>query len=332
MKTTKTNGVGLFMQPLSGEAMSRSTRGRKHEVVSLFSGCGGLDLGFLGGFEFQGRAYGRLPFEVVWANDIDVAACETYRNNIGEIHCGDIRRSMKHLPDRADIVIGGFPCQDVSVNGLGMGKDGERTNLYKAMRKVIQHTNPKMFVAENVKGLLSDKHTQYRQRILRDFESLGYHVSCELYLAANYGVPQMRERVFIVGTSGKSGAFTPPAPTHSRADWVTSRETIRDLESKAENRETAHIWSKARRNTEQGSRTLKADKPADTIRAECHGNIQFHYRLSRRISMREAARFQSIPDDFAFSSGIRQMERQIGNAVPPVLAWHIAKATQRALS
>ena len=296
-------------------------------VVSLFAGCGGLDLGFLGGFKFSNKIYDRLPFKIVFANDIDVAAVKTYQQNISrDIICGDVHKVMSKLPKKADIVIGGFPCQDVSINGLGLGDQGERTTLYKAMIKVIQRVNPRVFVAENVKGLLMDKHRKIREQMIAGFKRLGYDVQYQTYLAADYGVPQMRERVFIIGTKGTSNPFSPPATVLSREKWITARNAIKDLENKKENKVGNHIWSKAKRNTEQGSRTLKANKPAGTIRAECHGNIQFHYSLPRRISMREAARCQSFPDNFTFDCGIRQMERQIGNAVPPVLAWHIARA------
>ena len=300
-------------------------------VLSLFSGCGGLDLGFTGGFRFLEKNYGRLPFKIVWANDIDAAACETYRKNLGsDIVCGDVRDFISSLPP-ADVIVGGFPCQDVSVNGKGMGGAGERTNLYGAMIDAVRKVKPRVFVAENVRGLLMEKHAQYRRDILAGFERLGYKVDCRLYLAADYGVPQMRERIFIVGTRNGAKPFSPPPPLTSER-WITAKDALKDLERKGESIAEDHIWSKARRNTEQGNRTLKADKPADTIRAECHGNIQFHYSRRRRISMREAARCQSFPDNFTFGCGIRQMERQIGNAVPPVLAWHVAKAVRSALA
>lgn len=181
-------------------------------TISLFSGCGGLDLGFVGGFKSLNKRYRRLPFNVIWANDIDRAACETYRKNIGDhIHCGDIWHVMETLPQSADVVIGGFPCQDVSINGRGMGANGQRTNLYKAMLEVVRRTRPSIFIAENVKGLMMQKHRRYRDQIVEDFKNLGYTVGYDLYLAANYGVPQMRERVFIVGT--RNGAyFAPPPP------------------------------------------------------------------------------------------------------------------------
>jgi DNA (cytosine-5)-methyltransferase 1 len=98
-----------------------------------------------------------------------------------------------------------------------------------------------------------------------------------------------------------------------------------------ENVEFSHIWSRASKSAEQGSRHLKADRPSYTIRAECHGNIQFHYDLPRRMSMREAARFQSFPDNFRFEAGLRETERMIGNAVPPVLAWHVANSVKKYL-
>jgi DNA (cytosine-5)-methyltransferase 1 len=120
--------------------------------------------------------------------------------------------------------------------------------------------------------------------------------------------------------------FRAPWPNRQRGDWVTAKQAVNDLETVEENEAINHVWSRAEVSGEQGNRTLKADRPADTIRAECHGNIQWHYSLPRRISMREAARFQSFPDDFIFAAKLRETERQVGNAVPPVLAWHVAKA------
>ena len=134
----------------------------------------------------------------------------------------------------------------------------------------------------------------------------------------------MRERVVIVGTSSEADPFIPPEPERRSSEWITAEEAIRDLETIPEDRDSNHIWSRANPSPDQGNRKLTADKPAHTIRAECHGNIQFHYSLPRRISMREAARIQSFPDSFIFKSGLRETERQVGNAVPPVFAWHVA--------
>ncbi len=230
------------------------------------------------------------------------------------------------MPAQADVIIGGFPCQDISVNGLRKGVAGVRSGLYKAMVESVRRLRPKIFIAENVKGLLLDYNKDSLEQVLADFRALDYEVSVDLYLAADYGVPQMRQRVFIVGTLPGIKAFVPPSPKRLKSEWMTSKEAIGDLEAMEENEAFNHIWSRAERSPDQGNRILKADRPADTIRAECHGNIQYHYKLPRRISMREAARIQSFPDEFIFAAKLRETERQVGNAVPPVLGWHMAKA------
>ena len=302
-------------------------------VVSLFSGCGGMDMGFLGGFSFLGKVYDRLPYRIVWANDINPTACKTYEANLKhKINCGSVWDALDSLPKTADVVIGGFPCQDVSINGILKGSDGARTNLYKAMVETVRRTQPRVFVAENVKGLLMPVNKEFYEEILSAFKGLNYSVSANVYLAADYGVPQMRERVFIVGTKGRAKKFQPPMPAVTPAAWTTAQEALDDLAAMPENPATNHIWSRAEKSSEQGSRYLKSDKPADTMRAECHGNIQFHYNRRRRLSMREAARIQSFPDNFIFSGGLRETERQVGNAVPPVLAWHVAKAVRECLT
>lgn len=174
-------------------------------------------------------------------------------------------------------------------------------------------------------------HAAALQKVLADFKALGYEVSYELYHAADYGVPQTRERVIIVGTLPEIKPFKPPTQTHDAQTYITAREALHDLVSMVEAESINHIWSRASRSPEQGDRRLLADRPGYTIRAECHGNIQWHYNLPRRISMREAARIQSFPDNFIFDAKLRETERQIGNAVPPVLAWHIAKSVAKVL-
>ena len=161
------------------------------------------------------------------------------------------------------------------------------------------------------------------QSMLADFRCLpDYTLDHRIYLAADYGVPQMRERIFIIGMK-EPKVFRPPLamPTH-----MSAQEALQDLEERPEDRGISHIWSRAKLSPGQGSRKLTAHLPSSTIRAESHGNQQWHYYLPRRISLREAVRLQSFPDDFVFPGGMRESERQIGNAVPPVLMWHIAKA------
>lgn len=307
---------------------AKREKNAKYSVVSLFSGCGGLDLGFRGGFECLGRKYAENPFEIIWANEINPYACETYAANVHkQITEGDIVQCFDKLPPYADVVIGGFPCQDISINGKMAGVvDGKRSGLYVWMVKTVKTLRPKVFIAENVKSLLLSRHASSLKKVIEDFSSIGYNVSFQLFDAADYGVPQNRERVIIAGVrKDLNAAFVSPAPV-TRDKRISASEALSDLEALDEDPSFNHIWSRAKPSSGQGLRYLTADEPATTMRSECHGNIQFHYRLPRRISMREAARLQSFPDNFKFICGIRQMERMIGNAVPPVFSWHIAQA------
>lgn len=298
-----------------------------YSVVSMFSGCGGLDLGFKGGFSFLGKEYEAHPFDIVWANDYNKAACDTYRVNVDKrIINGPIEEVFETMPESADVVIGGFPCQDISINGKMAGIDGKRSGLYIWMVKAVERICPKVFIAENVKALLMKRHESSLARVINDFSELGYNISYHLYNAADYGVPQIRERVIIVGVRKDIDTeFVPPIPT-TAGKRITAKEALQDLEDKPENASISHIWSLAKPSSGQGLRYLTADAPATTMRSECHGNLQFHYSLPRRISMREAARIQSFPDDFSFEAKLRETERMIGNAVAPVFAWHIANS------
>lgn len=306
----------------------------KLKVISLFSGCGGKDLGFIGGFDFLGIRYPETGFEIVWANDINERACLTYRNNIGDhITCGSIwDTDFSTLPE-ADVVTGGFPCQDFSVAGLRKGFNSDRGLLYLAMKNVIDTVKPKAFVAENVKGLLSMDSGRAIEKIKEDFSDSGYRVEYYLAHSANYGVPQTRERVFIIGIR-KDIPFTYkfPEPTHSDGGllnprWISVKKAIADLESMEEGEIPNHFWSKAKMYPgTQGNVVIKPDKPGPTMRAEHHGNIEFHYSGDRRLSAREAARIQSFPDNFIFYKSTSDAYRQVGNAVPPVLGWHVANS------
>lgn len=300
-------------------------------VVSLFSGCGGMDLGLIGGFDFLGKHYAKTGLNIIWANEISPAACKTYRENFGDyIVEGDIEEKINNLPARADIVVGGFPCQDISINGKMLGVNGKRSCLYVYIVEAVKRLRPKVFIAENVGGLLLKQNEYSLNKILEDFNSLGYNLSYQLYHAEDYGVPQTRKRVIFVGTQKGLPDFTPPIPSIFAP--ITAYEALHDLENWPQDKAFSHIWSKAKVSGEQGNRRLIADRPGYTMRAECHGNIQFHYSLPRRISMREAARIQSFPDSFKFPCGLRETERQIGNAVPPVLAWHIANSVKKVLA
>lgn len=183
---------------------------KKFRVISLFSGAGGMDLGFI-----------NAGFDIVWANDFFKEAVESYKKNISEdIVFGDITKiNSSEMPDDIDLVIGGFPCQGFSVANTKRSMKDERNFLYKEMLRVIKDKNPKFFVAENVKGILSMEKGKVIEMIKKDFESLGYKVDARLLNAAEYGVPQARERVVIIGN--RLGLENPyPTPTH----WVDSKK------------------------------------------------------------------------------------------------------------
>lgn len=176
----------------------------KYKVISLFSGAGGMDLGFL-----------QAGFNIIWANDIFPEAIETYKKNIGKhIVYGDIRMIKScDIPDNPDVIIGGFPCQGFSIANTKRSMKDERNFLYKEMLRIIRDKKPKMFVAENVKGLLSMDNGKVIEKIKEDFSSLGYYVEAKLLNAAEYGVPQQRERVVIIGNRINK-SITYPAKTN----------------------------------------------------------------------------------------------------------------------
>ena len=326
----------------------------KLKVISLFSGCGGMDLGFLGNFDFLGKHYAQNPFEIVYAGDINQKAVETYNYNFfHKAQCIDIKeKNFEELP-YADIVIGGFPCQDFSLSGKRKGFDSERGKLYLQMKKVVELIKPKIFVAENVNGLripINGSKKSALEHMLKEFRSSGYNVACKLLNAKNFGVPQDRKRIIIIGTRNdiKTGIMF-PEETHDETNLVTSKQAIDDLWNKIGNEKVFNHgekdYSKAKfykGKKMQGNRKIESDKPAPTIRAEHHGNIEGHYRTRnennpdnvngwRRLSVRECARLQSFPDNFVFPCAATHAYRQIGNAVPPVLVWHIGKTVYEIL-
>ncbi|MCL2370700.1 MAG: DNA cytosine methyltransferase [Firmicutes bacterium] len=309
---------------------------KKHSVISFFSGCGGLDLGLIGGFSYLGKQYKKNPFKIILSNDINEKATLTQKHNFSDINvvCGDVTKLVENNLPYADILIGGFPCQDFSLAGKQRGLEVERGNLYKAMVTALKKIKPKVFLAENVKGLLLWKNGLAINTIVNDFEECGYSVVFKLLNAADYGVPQTRERVIIVGIRNDiKRKFKWPEPTHSNmpllglTKWVSVEEAIRDLEDeKIATKIPNHQYSKAKKNNGQGNKAVVANLPSPTMRAEHHGNIEFHYKLPRRLSAREAARIQSFPDNFVFLRSTTDAYRQIGNAVAPVFAWHIAQS------
>ena len=298
-------------------------------VVSLFSGAGGLDLGF----KMAGH-------NIVWANDLFEEAVSTYRMNIGDhIIMKDIHDvESSEIPD-CDIIIGGFPCQGFSVANTGRHEDDERNKLYLEMIRVIRDKQPKFFLAENVKGILSIGKGQVFKNILSDFRSLGYKVQYRLMNAADYGVPQKRQRVIIIGVRNDLPVrYEYPEPTHSKdggmftAHWVTVAEAFEGIpDPDKPHKLNNHVYSKYKLNFNGyiGHRPVNPDEPAPTVTARGDnkgGAVTLpHPNCLRRMTCRELATIQSFPLDYGFIGGIASVCRQIGNAVPPLLAKAVAE-------
>lgn len=172
-----------------------------YKVVSLFSGCGGCDQGIVGDFIFNKKKYERLPYELVYAMDIDQKALNTHKLNFtcDEVRCADICEVDTSEIPACDIVIGGFPCQSFSTVNPTKDPFDDRANLYKQMVRVIQDKQPLAFIAENVKGLMTLHKGEIFKKVREAFEDAGYILSFKLLNAADYGVPQKRERVILVG-------------------------------------------------------------------------------------------------------------------------------------
>lgn len=194
----------------------------KYRVVSLFSGAGGFDLGFI-----------NSGFDIVWANDFFPEAVETYKNNIGDhIVLGDITKiKSSDIPNNIDIVIGGFPCQGFSIANGNRNEKDERNFLYKEMLRIIEDKQPKIFVAENVKGILSLGKGKVFELIKKDFKKIGYKIDYKVLDSSKYGVPQKRERVIIIGNRiGVDNLFPKETHGNGKKKEVTVEKVIGFLE------------------------------------------------------------------------------------------------------
>ncbi len=349
------NLINLFEQNISNydiiDIPEKIDNKKIFNVISLFSGCGGMDLGFRGNFNYLNKHYEKNPFNIVYANDIEAKAVQTYSYNFHHnAECLDIKnKNLDELPN-ADIVIGGFPCQDFSLSGKRKGLNSERGQLFKEMKAVIDKVKPLAFVAENVDGIRSSKKTSdisALEYIISQFKNIGYNVVYKVMNAKYYGVPQNRVRVIIIGFRNDINnkiAFPKEKFSDEKNNFITSKQAIDDLWDKINSttilNHSDKDFSKAKfypNKKTQGNIQIDPNKPAPTIRAEHHGNIEGHYRTYndtdpqnmlfwRRLSVRECARLQSFPDDFYFPCAATYAYKQIGNAVPPVMAWFIARA------
>lgn len=300
-------------------------------VLSMFAGCGGLDYGFLGGFAYLGERLRKLPFRIIRAYENDKKAIDTYRRNVGnEISEKDLSNfSAAEMPS-ADVLIGGFPCQDFSSCGPLRGLESERGRLYQAMVKYMVAHRPQIVVGENVLHLQRIQSGQVLRIILTDLEAVGYSFRVWKMYAPDFGVPQNRTRLFLIGQRNDLPGFPqPPTPTHSRnprtIEWAIG-DLERIVDDTVPNQDQYFVASKAKKGNGQGDEVSRAGEPSYCIRANAKSRVQFHYRLPRRLTVRECARLQTFPDTFVFPHSTTTNIMQIGNAVPPLLAHRVATA------
>lgn len=359
----------------------------KNNVVSLFSGGGGLDLGFVA-----------EDYNIIWAIDNNMNAVTTYKKNLGNhIICDDINKIDINIVPHADVVIGGPPCQSFSLAGK-RDVDDERGQLVWRYIHIIDHIKPKAFVFENVTGLLSAKNANGEKviELLKiAFKKIGYNVTQKIMNAADYGVPQRRKRVILVGL--RTGEFVFPEPTHSEEGlhlkkYISVEDALGDLPQptfdenglvefychplndyqrymRNGNFVSEHFFpqmseldkyiikhvkpggnymdippdvasERIRRLQREGGHTtcygrMHPLKPSYTINTYFNRpnvGCNIHYKEDRLITVREALRLQSFPDDYKIVSTSKQGRNLIvGNAVPPLLARVIANCLKKYL-
>lgn len=339
------------------------SKNEPYKIVSLFSGCGGLDLGL----EMSG-------FKVVWANDLEKHAVATYQHNIGNIVEGDIKNiDVKDIPE-CDVLVAGFPCQPYSSAGNRLGVEDERGTLYEECLRVINDKKPKAVIFENVRGILSIKNKDgslLLDSIINFLEAIkpGYRVQYKLLKASDYGVPQQRYRVvFVAFRNDLNVRYEFPRPTHSPDDPSLTVGSIINVPKGTPNQD--EVWEFSPQSKalipyirEGGSwkdipyeilppRLKRIRDDMKKYRApnfyrrfarnEINGTITaaatpencgiIHPLEDRRYSIREIARIQSFPDDFVFvSDSLASKYKMIGNAVPPLLGKAIGYSLKKCL-
>jgi len=302
-----------------------------YRVVSLFAGCGGCDQGIIGDFTFNQKKYERLPFELVYAMDVDQKALNTHKLNFqcGEVRCADICKVDSSEIPNCDIIIGGFPCQSFSTVNPTKDPFDDRANLYKQMVRIVKGKRPMVMTLHQGRIF---------QRVRSAFEEAGYTLSYQLLNAADYGVPQKRERVFLVGFRNDLGIKYEFPEAVTAGNWPPLSVAVPRLEIE----DTKYYFSQravegmknAKPNMKRGL-WQKLDEPCLTVTSHL-AKVSLNSRdpvllvnpekeLYRRFTPREAARIQSFPDEFEFAGSEADAYRQIGNAVPPVLFWHVTR-------
>lgn len=318
----------------------------KLKVASLFCGCGGTDVGLLGNFDFLGKHYASNNMEIVYANDIDDNACRIFEENFGiKPDNRDIRQiNSNELPD-FDILTGGFPCQSFSIiaqNPKRLGVKDDRGKLFFEMCRILRDKQPKCFIAENVKGLLTANQKTAFPLIMEEFKNSGYDVKHMVLNSANYGVPQKRERVIIVGfRKDLIIDFTFPNQV------ITDEDLFEPLKKVIENTvdEKYYFSDRAvegmmkKREKMNKGRAQDIEKPCNTVGAHLAkvslnstDPVLMLENRYRRFTPREVARIQSFPEKFELVGSESAQYRALGNAIPPVMIWYVANTVKNFLT
>ena len=313
-----------------------------YRAVSLFSGCGGLDLGFL--------KTGRV--NVVFANDFNSAACDTYRMNIGDhIYCGDVSK-IQELPE-AEILMGGPPCQGFSTANPNRAFEDPRNFLYREYVRILNIVKPVIFVMENVSGMVTMEGGRVLRIIKGELQKSGYHVQHKIINAKNFGTPQNRRRVIIVGTRLDIQSryqypceyISPPlfGEFKTVGDALLAKEISHgDPNHKVSNLSDLNL-ERIRyipqggsmkdvpvelRNNSDLKRAMRRLDIAEVSPTIVHNNSDHYYHPieNRRITIREMARLQDYPDSFIFLGSKSEQSRQLGNSVPINLAQAIGQS------
>lgn len=320
----------------------------KIKVASLFCGCGGMDLGVLGGFSYLGKEYKENPAEIVYAVDNDDYCTKIYNDNFThKCIVKDVREiNISEMP-QFDMLIGGFPCQSFSISAQNpprLGYKDERGMLFFEMVKILKERQPRFFIAENVKGLLSANKGQAFPMIMSEFKAAGYTVVHTLLNAYEYGVPQKRERVIIVGFRNQEDYLKFRYPNKVK---ISERKVLRDVIMEESNKDESLFFSDkavagmmAVRERMNKGRAMQLDEPCNTVSAHL-AKVSLNstdpvYMVGeryRRFSSREVARIQSFTDTFKLESVSQNRQyKAIGNAVPPVLMWHVIHSLQKVVA
>lgn len=281
----------------------------------------------------MGIELARTSFEIIAAYDHDNKCILTYSKNIGNhIESKDLSNANPTEMPSAEVLIGGFPCQDFSSCGPKVGLESERGRLYQAMIRYMCQHRPKVVIAENVPHLAKMDGGNVLDAIVGDLESVGYRFTIWVLDAPHYGVPQNRTRLFFIGVrEDLPGMPEKPHPSHQQyhrsIDWAI-QDLIGVTDESVPNQSQYFKASRAKRGNGQGDEQNKAGQPSYTIRANAKSRVHFHYELPRRLTVRECARLQTFPDNFIFPHSATTNIMQIGNAVPPLLAHHVARSIE----